>query len=647
MGREGTQIDTYVDNQGQPLVLPPFTPVSQNIWIGQRTVPFGRSAPSPGTGSYDSPFAGNTKELLDTKLRTRPPNAIINFRDGEFETDGMKDNPTAENKGFRPKPYTTYRGIGMGKTILKLKSLKAAAPGNFEYEGAIFGDPGATTDMSGVVVEDMTLDSNGPNLGDHADGNKWRAGGAGLLGSHTRLRRVECINGRGIYSAGLEVFQLSMGGFAGSQIVDAIIEDCVVRSPDPASDYGYAAGIFDCLAGCKIQHNYFQDWGGTCCAGGLGTGLEIIHNVFKNARLALYIETNNGIRDTIGLRIAHNTAYCGNGNTARNFGGECGFLLLFGGAASGNKARDIALEDNTIYLLPKVTDGGGVNCLFSALGDVGSSFDFAFKGNRMFKDRAFAGTWPGYVAWSLGNVAGVEVSDNKYEIAGEMSHVNATGVKIDEPASAGGNTTLLGALRVKAIKGTGGSFVTQLPAAYVIAAGDRLQYEIYSDPSNPKHAPAVYFTDAGGPVNMQNLVDQNGLRQYGDIEVWAKGKWYFRDFLLTDSATAVTTRLNAGFLLTDAGGILNPNGAYKFYLRNIRVVDSAGALKVAYYTPESAVVSDGDANTNCTSAGAIGNWHPRISVTDITEYADNAAATAAGLKVGQLYRTVDAVKIVH
>lgn len=40
--------------------------------------------------------------------------------------------------------------------------------------------------------------------------------------------------------------------------------------------------------------------------------------------------------------------------------------------------------------------------------------------------------------------------------------------------------------------------------------------------------------------------------------------------------------------------------------------------------------------------------HVRFILAHVTEeYADNAAAKAAGLKVGQQYRTGDAVKVVH
>jgi hypothetical protein len=62
-------------------------------------------------------------------------------------------------------------------------------------------------------------------------------------------------------------------------------------------------------------------------------------------------------------------------------------------------------------------------------------------------------------------------------------------------------------------------------------------------------------------------------------------------------------------------------------------------------------VIDGDilyyVKPNATAANQIINVNGRLAVLTCPEYADNAAAIAAGLKIGDIYRTVDALKIVH
>lgn len=47
-----------------------------------------------------------------------------------------------------------------------------------------------------------------------------------------------------------------------------------------------------------------------------------------------------------------------------------------------------------------------------------------------------------------------------------------------------------------------------------------------------------------------------------------------------------------------------------------------------------------------TLQSAVVNLQTNMGLA-MPEYADNAAAVAAGLRLGELYRTVDAVKVVH
>ena len=49
-----------------------------------------------------------------------------------------------------------------------------------------------------------------------------------------------------------------------------------------------------------------------------------------------------------------------------------------------------------------------------------------------------------------------------------------------------------------------------------------------------------------------------------------------------------------------------------------------------------------------TDAGNVGvDLHGQVNAPDIAEYADNAAALAAGLTAGDFYRTGDLLKVVH
>jgi hypothetical protein len=51
--------------------------------------------------------------------------------------------------------------------------------------------------------------------------------------------------------------------------------------------------------------------------------------------------------------------------------------------------------------------------------------------------------------------------------------------------------------------------------------------------------------------------------------------------------------------------------------------------------------------SNATASSQVFDVNGRLSILTCPEYADNAAALAAGLKIGDIYRTVDAVKVVH
>jgi hypothetical protein len=65
---------------------------------------------------------------------------------------------------------------------------------------------------------------------------------------------------------------------------------------------------------------------------------------------------------------------------------------------------------------------------------------------------------------------------------------------------------------------------------------------------------------------------------------------------------------------------------------------------------DPAIVFDGDTNDGQITYFEDEDYFglsARINITGITEYADNAAALTGGLVAGDLYRTGDALKIVH
>ena len=71
----------------------------------------------------------------------------------------------------------------------------------------------------------------------------------------------------------------------------------------------------------------------------------------------------------------------------------------------------------------------------------------------------------------------------------------------------------------------------------------------------------------------------------------------------------------------------------------------------SYPTAAAAAINDTLLGTDLSNSLATTNYSITsvlaLLTASIAEYADNTAAIAAGLTVGDLYRTVDVLKVVH
>jgi hypothetical protein len=71
----------------------------------------------------------------------------------------------------------------------------------------------------------------------------------------------------------------------------------------------------------------------------------------------------------------------------------------------------------------------------------------------------------------------------------------------------------------------------------------------------------------------------------------------------------------------------------------------------SYPTAAAAAINDTLLGTDLSNSLATTNYSITsvlaLLTASIAEYADNTAAIAAGLTVGNLYRTVDVLKVVH
>jgi hypothetical protein len=107
-------------------------------------------------------------------------------------------------------------------------------------------------------------------------------------------------------------------------------------------------------------------------------------------------------------------------------------------------------------------------------------------------------------------------------------------------------------------------------ATYAIVTGDKLEYDVWFDPSCPEFKGGVDFNYTSPSANLRasGLSDQNGkaVLQSTDLTTYAKGRWYHREVSLT-SLNGKTIQNWATFLEGDA------SGAYKAKFANIRITN--------------------------------------------------------------------------
>ncbi|MBI4116503.1 hypothetical protein HY449_02045 [Candidatus Pacearchaeota archaeon] len=116
-------------------------------------------------------------------------------------------------------------------------------------------------------------------------------------------------------------------------------------------------------------------------------------------------------------------------------------------------------------------------------------------------------------------------------------------------------------------------------ANYIIQSGDFLEYDIYCDPSNNDCTGGIeiegIYPSAWVGRNLR-LVDQNRLSNaYGNISMYASGKWYHRRINLS-SAVGKTVKEVSVVEESDR------DGKRDYYYRNIAITNG-GILKVPFY----------------------------------------------------------------
>ena len=126
-----------------------------------------------GSGTADDPFDGSTAARFDAVLRflaDRGGACRLHLGPGVFPTLGLRHRAGGENaagdRGWHLPSHWTISGAGAGATTIRLERWPAfrKSAGSAEAAAwAVVGSaPGAA--VSGVLVENLTLDGNWPNL---------------------------------------------------------------------------------------------------------------------------------------------------------------------------------------------------------------------------------------------------------------------------------------------------------------------------------------------------------------------------------------------------------------------------------------------------------------------------------------------------
>lgn len=160
--------------------------------------------------------------------------------------------------------------------------------------------------------------------------------------------------------------------------------------------------------------------------------------------------------------------------------------------------------------------------------------------------------------------------------------------------------------------------------------------------TNPATVTGTYTFYSDGRILMQKNWKIGGLGVRSG-QIVNNGTNVVMDFFANDNVGIGTNGVNAGYKL-DVNGTFRIAGSSYFndniFFKNRQTIYTSGNNQILDLYNSSGVVK---AQITTTGKSTFIN----LNLSDIVEYADNAAAISGGLSVGDCYRTGDFVKIVH
>ena len=179
------------------------TTTTKNVYLGIRTD--GKS----GTGLLPTdPYDCSTEAKFDAVMAAIPPNTVINIAPGTYTTLGS-DSGYGGSTAWYLKNGWTVNGSGEGVTIIQL-----ATGFNPYYHKHTVLQTQQGVRSTDVMVENLTVDANYPNMTPGTGANQYDAwGGVNLVASNSTIQNVEAINCFGTSQSNNEEFSLIITGY--------------------------------------------------------------------------------------------------------------------------------------------------------------------------------------------------------------------------------------------------------------------------------------------------------------------------------------------------------------------------------------------------------------------------------------------------
>ena len=340
------------------VVSPQSKGLTKEIYIAFRTDGV------PGVGSKDDPYDGSTTLKFDTIMVAAIALGSIHVHlgPGVFTTKG--------STAWLLPASSIIEGAGIGLTTLKFDN--SAADG-ITYNINVIAQA-YNVDGNGSIVRDLFVDCNSQNLTITQDGSEGiiAVNGVLLYGSNCRIERVRGSNAYGSRDNNVESFCLMIQGASGagtmtnSWIIDCITDEFKGTYGNGQTVTGFqgAATIGGGIINPRVK-NYWPIDGvlpySNCTGAGTSSGI-LSGGIFEHCLIGVYVEQGNNItiRDNTFLNtglwgVYINPAATISGITIENNEIELRddvSLAHYGVAIAqtGNLAKDIAINDNTIRL---------------------------------------------------------------------------------------------------------------------------------------------------------------------------------------------------------------------------------------------------------------------------------------------------------